>query len=344
MSMLRSPYIGHPSQLLRVQDYRMIGGQADGVRATDISNGAIQLTVCADRCMDFPYLRYRGTNLGYLAPCGIVGPQYYDSMGTGFLRGFGAGFLTTCGLSHMGAPCEWQGQHWGMHGRVSYLPAERYAATVEEQASEAVVEGTMRQGTLFGEHLTLTRRIRCGLDEKGFSFSDTVRNHGFHRQRHMILYHFNLGYPLLDKGAMLHIPADSAEPRNEHAQAGLPERLRVTGPVAGYREMCYFYRPEHDSRGRTRVGLYNHRLALGVGIEYDGALLDHFTQWKLLGEGEYVMGLEPGNATPLGVAEEEKLGHVKYLEPGQTVTYAFRIQVLDGVDSWNAYRTFAGEK
>ena len=56
----RNPYIGHPSQLLRINDYMAADGFAHGIRATDIQNGPLNLTVCADKSMDFPYLSYKG--------------------------------------------------------------------------------------------------------------------------------------------------------------------------------------------------------------------------------------------------------------------------------------------
>ena len=328
----RNPYIGHPSQLLRINDYVSVDGSASGMRATDIQSGPLNLTVCADKGMDFPYLSYKGVNMGYIAPCGLVESSRYDDKGRGFLWGFFAGFLTTCGLTHMGAACDEDGIHYGMHGRINNIPAEEYSARLleDETGCRSVISGNMRQGVLFGENLTMRREVTVGCGEKGFSFTDHVTNRGFRREQHMILYHFNMGYPLLDESAELIIPYSHAEARDPHAQTGFEQKLEIPKPIKDYQEMCYFYRLCKDEQGRTFTGIYNHNLELGVVLEFDGELLDHFTQWKMVGEGEYALGFEPGNATPLGVAEERKLGHVKYLEPWETRSYRFDIRIIEG--------------
>ncbi|WP_274595949.1 DUF4432 family protein [Robinsoniella peoriensis] len=38
--------------------------------------------------------------------------------------------------------------------------------------------------------------------------------------------------------------------------------------------------------------------------------LDHFVQWKMMGAGDYVMGLEPANATIDGIADAIENGSV----------------------------------
>ena len=338
-----NPYIGHPSQLLRVNDYFCADGFAKGMRATDLNNGPLAVTICADKGMDLPYVSYRGYNLGYITPSGLVAPAFYDDRGDGFLRGFFAGFLTTCGLTHMGAPCSEGGREYGMHGRINNTPAEQYGVSLDQgpDGMRAAASGLMRQGVLFGEHLTLRRQLILDSGKRSFSFTDTVSNHGFARQQHMILYHFNLGYPLLSEDAELILPSASAQPRDAQAQAGLAERLKITPPSPGYQEQCFFCRMRKDTAGRSFAGLYNHRLGFGVLIHYDAELLDHFTQWKLLGAGEYALGLEPGNATPLGVAAERALGHVKVLEPQQQRVYRFRIDIIEGSGELSAAKEAA---
>lgn len=336
----RNPYIGHPSQLLHLNNYKMVGGFSDGLRATDVRNGKIDITVSADRGMDIPYLSYKGVNVGYIAPCGMVSPQYYDDKGMGFFRGFTAGFLTTCGLTHMGAPSEVDGKSYGMHGRLSNIPADYYQTglTSDETSLTAVLSGEMSQALLFGEKLTSKRRFEITYDKKSFRFIDEVTNFGFSPVQHMMLYHFNIGYPLLDESAEIIIPEKSVAGREPYSQSDIANRLRVPSPIHEYQEMCYFYRLRHDRAGRSCAAVYNHNLDVGVCIAFDTSVLDHFTQWKMVGEGEYVIGLEPGNATPLGVAKEKELGHLKYLEAGETRTYHFDVSILDGKDDLTALK------
>lgn len=47
--------------------------------------------------------------------------------------------------------------------------------------------------------------------------------------------------------------------------------------------------------GSTRVALLNKKLELAVVIQFNKKQLNNFTQWKQMGEGEYVLGIEPCN-------------------------------------------------
>ena len=47
-----------------------------------------------------------------------------------------------------------------------------------------------------------------------------------------------------------------------------------------------------------------------------------------MGQGLYVVGLEPGNALPVGRDKERAAGRLKFLEPGERVEYFVEIGVL----------------
>jgi hypothetical protein len=49
-----------------------------------------------------------------------------------------------------------------------------------------------------------------------------------------------------------------------------------------------------------------------------------------MGDGEYALGLEPGNCFLSGRADEIKNGNVEYLDPGRTKKVKIKIKVLDG--------------
>ena len=100
-------YIGHPSQLSGVEEYRLIGGKGDGMRLLQVRNGlGLEFTVSADRAADITRLSYEGVNYSYISPSGYVAPTYYDQQEFGFSKSFTCGFLTTCGLSNIGVPTE----------------------------------------------------------------------------------------------------------------------------------------------------------------------------------------------------------------------------------------------
>jgi len=84
-------------------------------------------------------------------------------------------------------------------------------------------------------------------------------------------------------------------------------------PQSGYEEMCYF----HKMKGKPVVSIYNEEIGKGLEISYDTKELKCFTQWKMMGEYEYVMGLEPGNCLPSGRNVMREQGMLEFLKPGE---------------------------
>ena len=140
MLMDLNKYIGHPSQIYGATPFVYTDGKAKGVRAIEVRNGArIEFKVLEDRGLDIASLSYKGTNLSYLSKCGIVAPEYFSKKGFDFLDSFFVGFLTTCGLRHIGAPCEVDGEEFGLHGTISNTPAEGVCSFVDETPSGPVI-------------------------------------------------------------------------------------------------------------------------------------------------------------------------------------------------------------
>ena len=52
-------------------------------------------------------------------------------------------------------------------------------------------------------------------------------------------------------------------------------------------------------------------------MQYDKKSLPCFTEWKLMGKRDYVLGLEPGNCTPDGRDVLRKNGTLKFLSVGE---------------------------
>jgi hypothetical protein len=89
-----------------------------------------------------------------------------------------------------------------------------------------------------------------------------------------------------------------------------------------------------DGDGMVNVALVNRRLSLGAYIRYRQRELPRFTEWKMMGWGDYVLGLEPGNCWPSGGrAAAREQGTLEFLEPGQSVEYSLEIGVLTGEDA-----------
>ncbi|HWS41539.1 MAG TPA: aldose 1-epimerase family protein [Pseudoflavonifractor sp.] len=305
-------YLDQLSQVCGVEEHRLVGGRGDGMRLFEVRNGlGLEFTVSADRCADLSRLSFLGRNCGFFSMSGYVHPSYYDGVGKGSEKSFTGGFLATCGLSNVGAPCVDEGEDLPLHGAVGNLPAERIFWDMDEE--NITIKAVVAHGGFFADKLVLTRTITCSRTENTLRLSDRVKNVGDRTVPLMLLYHINLGYPLLSERARLYIPSAQVTPRDPRAAEGMDAWSKVEPPQAGFKEQCYFHR--FDDSGAA--GLYNPELGQGLMIRFDPEELPCFTQWKMMGRSEYVMGLEPGNCYPGGRLEERRQGRLQTIAPGE---------------------------
>lgn len=321
---MKNVYIGHPSQESGVFEMKMERGKADGMRILDVRNGkGLELMISPDRCADLPYLYFKGINLAYIAPCGLVSPQYYDNKDTGFLKSFTAGFFTTCGLTNFGVNGNDGDEELPMHGTIANVPAESVSYKIEDDF--ITVSASVRDASLFGRQLLLEREYRVSRLKNSFSVTDHVTNLSSKETPYMILYHCNMGYPLLSEESVLSIPSIKVEPRNERALDGISDWSKVASPTPDFEEQCYF----HTMPENPVVSIYNPNIKTELKMTYNREELDCFTQWKMLGENEYVMGLEPGNAYPDGRVAMREQGILKYLKQYETKTNRLEFELLE---------------
>ncbi|XCP85558.1 aldose 1-epimerase family protein [Roseburia hominis] len=318
-----NPYIGHDSQLYGVEEHRLIGGKGDGMRLYEIHNGqGIDMTVSPDRNGDITRLRFQGINLSYMSPCGYVAPAYYDSVESNWLNSFTAGFLTTCGLNGVGSPCVDEGEKIPLHGSIANTPCEQAYYTMEEE--KLIVRSVTKDETIFGRKLRLTREIVVSTKENTFTIIDVIENTGDRTEPFEILYHMNMGYPLLDEDSVVEIPSKKVTPRDAHAAEDMENWMHMEKPTAGYQERCY-YHEFSDSNGIARIT--QPKLGISLEITFDAAVLDGFVEWKMMGVRDYVLGLECGNCYPDGRDKMRERGMLKFLQPGEKKTYQVTIQM-----------------
>jgi len=329
-----SEYIGSPSQLYGIKDYRLIGSKADGMRAVDVyTSGGLGFTVLPDRGMDIYSLSFKGVNLSFVSSTGLTGSRYFQEDGArGFFRNFHVGFLTTCGLSYMGAPCNDQDELLGLHGVISNTPAYEVCPQIQSVGDKEyiTVSGKVKEARMFGENLRLWRVVTCAVDGTSFVIDDTVQNFGFADVPFMLLYHCNFGYPMLDEGCRVVIPSTVTTARDADAEKGLREYAEISRPIMGYREQVFSHQLKRRKDGFATVGLINTRLALMETITYNSEVLPQLTQWKSMGCGEYVLGLEPGNCDVLGRAHARQNGTLRFLRPGETKQHRMTVEITEG--------------
>jgi hypothetical protein len=330
--------VGRLEQVAGIEPLVLDDGVARGVRALRVRTGSgLSFTVLPDRGMDLDAVEHRGVPLAWLSHTGVVAPSFREMAGEGWLRSFHGGLLVTCGLQNVGPPGERNGESLGLHGRISNTPASSvsHQARWDEGGCVLEVRGEIREGRVFGANLVLRRSISAHVGEPRIRIEDTVENEGFDPQPLMLLYHMNLGWPLLDETSRLVGPGRSGEPpepRDEEARGGLGSWDRFAGPTPGFKERVFFHRPEAGEDGWTEARLENPALedGLALSIRFRPEELPQFVQWTMTGEGTYVVGLEPATCRVGGYEAEERAGRVIWLDPGEVRRCRLEIEVQRG--------------
>lgn len=327
-------YVGNYEQLFSVRSLTYNDGKARGSRAVMVNNGSgLQFTVTPDRALDIADLTLNGINLVFINNAGVVDPRFFEYKALEFCRTWSAGLLSTCGLTQVGGNfIDENGEEHGLHGRHTATPSDHVCGHVDWIDDKPVIKirGEMKECRLFGENIELTREITCEVGKNRIVVHDVVENLDYEKQPFMILYHSNFGYPLVCEDSYVMIPSEGPVPRDsgkgvEHYTV---ERYNLfEKPSQGFQEEVYYHKMKSDKDGRTSVACINEKLGIGVVMYYNVNELDCFNQWKMMGKGTYVLGMEPANCHPIGRNNEAKNGNLKYIEAREkkeiTVVYEF---------------------
>ena len=326
-------YIGSYLQIRGAEKYVLQNGKGDGMHFLFVRNGlGLEAWISLDRAGDISRINFRGDNMAFFSPCGYVAPAYYDEKGLGFLKSFTAGFFTTCGLTAVGSPCVDDGEELPLHGNVSNIPAELLC--IDETKDSIVIKLRIEDKVIFGRKLVMLRTYTFSYNENTFSVSDEVTNEGDNTSPYMIMYHCNLGYPLLSEKSIVKIPYNDIKPREENAAKYIDSALIMEKPQANYTERCYYYDVK-EKDNFARVGIFNPDINKGVVFRYSKETLPKFTQWKMMGKTDYVLGLEPGNCTPDGRDVLRKNGELKFIEPEETIKTGITFKFTDNMEEFN---------
>jgi len=323
--------VGDVSQVGGARAVSLAEGPEAGVQAAEVRTGSgFAFTVLPGRGMDIGFAEYRGMPLCWRSATGEVAAAFYEPAGEGWLRGFSGGLMATCGLTTAGWPSVDEGVALPLHGRASYLAARNVWIDGEWQGDEYVmwVQGRTRETVVFGDNVRLSRRVWARLGESRLFIDDVVENLGHRRVPHLLAYHINVGFPLLDEGSELISSAEQIEPMTDEFAYGLETWPQYGPPRADWRATVMVHRPRADASGWAQTALVNRRLALGVYVKQRPEQLPFLWQWKQLGQGAYVAGIEPANCFGRGRADDRARGTLRELAPGEQQTYHLEIGVL----------------
>ncbi len=342
--------VGNLAQVGGVELFSHEQGYARGSRFLDFRTGSgLRFSVNVDRGMDPGFAEFNGASLAWLPPKLFPAPSFWENDDHAWVRLVLGGLCNTAGLVTIGNPqtvdvshFKFHSRHedrYGTHDRFAIVPASRfnYGERWDGERCFLWAEGTVRQEIVYGENLLLTRRYEAELGTSTFSIRDVVRNDGFYPTPHQLLYHFNVGYPVLDDGAEL-LASVTGEVGGSifDTERGPDERYRMfTGPEQAFFAEAYELPMASGRDGWVSAAVVNRGFkgidgGLGVALRYNPTTLPVYLEWRMMGEGLYAVGMEPSTNGFQTIPELIEAGYPIMMEPGEERVYELEFSVLAG--------------
>ena len=331
--------VRNPFQLGGIETSVLDNGAGRGTRIAWINTGTgLRYKVVIDRAMDIAEAFYNQHSLTWLSHGGVTSPQPFSHRGMDWIRTFGGGLLTTCGLNHVGGPEADEHGERGLHGIISNTAATIESILQPDPANgkmEMSITGKIIQTQVFGPSFELKRTISGTLGQALIRIHDEITNCANTAAPHMLLYHFNFGWPLVDEGTDLLWNGPwqfSGEKKAAKIFREGNNFQKCPSPMEAHNgtgEEVAFIDVIPDDSGRCTAGLYNAQLNLALAIRFHKKELPWLTNWQHWGKGEYVTGIEPGTHPPIGQAKARAQNSLIFLKPGETREYNLEIEVLN---------------
>jgi len=311
-------------------------GWERGVRSVLLGNDRIAIEVVVDRGLDIASARIRQVPVAWRSPTEIVAPWFIENSGFGPHRAFFGGLLTTCGLDHIGAPTERSAERFGydarqseilpMHGRASSTPARLlgYGVRPTPTGLQVFVKGQVSQVAVFGEHIVLTRTITLDFGSSTVRISDQIANEGYALTPLALLYHVNVGWPVIAPGSQVVVAGT--------VFSGDGDFTTVDAPEIGRKERVWLHSPTVDEEGCATASIVNRYVdentAAGLRVRWEASTLPSLVQWNLANvAGHYAVALEP---TTLQLCADGSSSYFPELEPGESTTTTLQLELLHG--------------
>lgn len=267
--------ISNFQQMASLRRYTLTEGRGKGLDVLDCDNGKIRFLLNVSKACDIMQLYYEGQNMSFLSK------NAFTARETEFLSRFEGGMLYTCGLDSVGGR-----EGFELHGTLHNIPAEIIRAECNENG--IIVEAIIRDTALFGKKLVIKRKIFTAIGGDSVTLEDTLVNEGYKTEEYCLLYHINVGYPMLNYGAKLIADVESYTPRTAWAKKNEATMCEMSAPVPNQEETCYFLNLK-----KSEITLVNEKIGKEITVAYSGNTLPHFVEWKSMASGDYALGLEP---------------------------------------------------
>ncbi|HVM86941.1 MAG TPA: aldose 1-epimerase family protein [Puia sp.] len=330
--------ISNHAQVGGIETSVLDNGAGRGTRIAWINTGTgLRYKVLIDRAMDIADAFFNQYSLVWLSHSGITSPQPFSDKGIDWLRTFGGGLLTTCGLSHVGGPEKDAYGERGLHGEISNTPAEIISIIQPDPANgklDMSITGVIRSSVIFGPCFELRRTISGKIGSASITIHDEVFNRGNTAAPHMLLYHCNFGWPLVDEETDI-LWKGEWKPRFEK-----PDNIIFTEknnfrkclpPIkehSGNGEEVGIIDIDSDAEGKCVCGLYNSKINLALSMRFHKKQLPWLVNWQHWGKGEYVTGIEPSTHPLNGQAKAREEKTLLFIPPGEKRNYDLEIEIL----------------
>jgi hypothetical protein len=314
---------------------RFVGGVSDGVEVIEVDTGSVRAMILPTRGMSIWYLESNTIRFGWDSP--VAGPVHpsavpiFDPSGIGWLEGFDE-LVVRCGLESNGAPQHDDNGHlvYPLHGRIGNLAAQSLSIEYNEASGRVEVIGEVLESRLFIKRLRLRSRIRFQAGSSKVDLLDDVTNDLEKPATMQLLYHINVGTPVLGDGARLEAPIDQLAPKDTLAASEIETWNEYGGPQPGYSERVYFARLRSDDSNLTTTMLRSADSEMGFGVTYHTGGLPRFVLWKNTAAQNdgYVTGIEPSTNYPNTRSYEAGQGRLVELDAGETASFRVTLQPL----------------
>lgn len=317
-----------PTPACHVSKKILTHGRSGGLELIEIDNGRLKLALLPQRGMGVWKAWLGDTEFGWISP--VRGPVHpalvpiFDPSGLGWLEGFDE-LLCRCGLVSNGSPDfdDRGALRFPLHGRIANLPADMVDISHDPSTGSVSVTGVVHETRVHSQKLRLRSTLSVRPGEAAFHIHDEVTNLSAEPTSMQLLYHFNLGSPLLGPGASVVAPIRVLVPRNKRSAEGIAHWQSYAEASAAYSQQVYYTDLHADETGQTRVLLRNAEGDLGASVRFNKHQLPCFVVWKNTVDQRdgYVTGIEPSTNFPNPRSFEAEKGRVVQLAPGETVTF-----------------------
>ncbi|MDM4762050.1 DUF4432 family protein [Galbitalea sp. SE-J8] len=282
--------------------------------------GGWAFDVLPDRGLDIGSAWWGRTPIAWRSPLAVD-----PGAGSTWEHRFLGGLLATCGTENIGPARDDAGEHGSHH----LTPATdvRVVREIEGDALRVRVLGRVESTRLYGRRIVVEREISARTDDAAITVRDTVRNAGAAAEPVALLYHVNIGAPVLHPGTTVDVAAERSVQREPVASVDSPGRMPEPSDVP---DAAVF---EHvgvaTADGTSRVVVRPPGAAPALAVEWSSGALPRLFEWMWPSRGAWALGIEPANAPLFGPERASAHAGAPPLAAGASIATELRISALE---------------